>query len=140
MATRIDDLEEFAKPVAAELVARSGNLKRILSAGVMALQDSSAETREYYMARAVGKEVERNPEQEKIRAILLRLLDELQIGRSEDKAAMRTEPINELTAKIKHFITYKIPSAEEKRELESLRKALGPPGGETHRRKQKTAS
>lgn len=59
MATRTDDLTEFSKLLADELKAKYGNLKRVLSAGVLALNDMSAEEREYYMAKAIGVEVER---------------------------------------------------------------------------------
>jgi len=56
MATRTNDLTEFAKPIADELVATSGSLKRILSAGVLALNDLTPHEKEIYMARAIGRE------------------------------------------------------------------------------------
>ncbi len=58
MTKRTDSLTEFAKPVADELAARCGSLKKVLSAGIMALNDMSPEKREYYMALASGKKVE----------------------------------------------------------------------------------
>jgi len=99
MATRTNDLTEFAKPVADEMAARAGSLKRILSAGVLSLADLTPEQREYYMAKAVGKELT-GPESSK------------------------PESITELIETVKHYVRYKIPSAEERRLLESLRKVL----------------
>lgn len=60
MGTRTNDLTEFAKPTADELADRYGSLKRVLSAGVLALAALSSEEREYYMAAAGGKIIERN--------------------------------------------------------------------------------
>jgi hypothetical protein len=62
MPKRTDWLTEFARPVAEDLAARCGSLKKIMSAGVMALNDLSAEEREYYMAKADGVDLEtKNP-------------------------------------------------------------------------------
>lgn len=58
MAKRTNDLTEFAQPVADELAARCGSLKKVLSAGIMALNDMSPEKREYYMSLASGKKAE----------------------------------------------------------------------------------
>ena len=65
MATRTEDLTEFAKPIANELTAKTGTLKRVLSAGVMALYDMTPEQREYYMAKANGLTLEAKPETDK---------------------------------------------------------------------------
>ena len=59
MSGRSDWLTENAKIVADKLAARSGSLKKILSAGVIALDDMTADEREYYMAKADGVELER---------------------------------------------------------------------------------
>ena len=65
MATRTNDLTEFAKPIADELANRCGSLKIVLSAGVLALNDLSPDKREHYMAKAIGEELElqQNPEE-----------------------------------------------------------------------------
>lgn len=55
MATRSNDLTEFAKPVADELAEKCGSLKRVLSASVLCLKDCTPEVREYYMSKAIGK-------------------------------------------------------------------------------------
>ena len=57
MGSRTDWLTDFAKPFADELVERTGSQKRVLSAGVLALYDLTPEQREYYMAKAVGKDL-----------------------------------------------------------------------------------
>ena len=59
MGTRTNDLTEFAKPIADNLANRCGSLKRVLSAGILALDDMSPGDREYYMAKAIGEEIER---------------------------------------------------------------------------------
>jgi len=58
MAKRTNDLTEFAQPVAEALAARCGSLKRVLSAGVLALDALSPTQREYFMAKAIGQEME----------------------------------------------------------------------------------
>lgn len=58
MATRTNDLTEFAKPVADKLAARCGSLKKVLSAGIMAFDSLSPNAREHFMAMADGEEVE----------------------------------------------------------------------------------
>lgn len=57
MASRTEDLTDAAKPVADKLAARCGSLKKVLSAGVLALDSCSAEEREKFMAQASGLEV-----------------------------------------------------------------------------------
>lgn len=54
MATRIDDLTEAARPIAAEMMQRTGNLKLALSAGVVALSKLSADDREQAISIANG--------------------------------------------------------------------------------------
>jgi len=100
MTRRIDDLTEFAKPVADDLADRMGSLKRVLSAGVLALADLSPDKREYYMAKSVGKEP---------------------LNPAIDSTG---QPINDIVENIKYFVRYKIPSDEERRVLESLRQLL----------------
>jgi len=58
MAKRTNDLTEFAKIVADKLAARCGSLKKVLSAGIMALDALSAEEREKFMAAANGVKLE----------------------------------------------------------------------------------
>lgn len=94
MATRIDDLEEFVKKQAEELVARLGSQKQVLSAGILALYDLDDKTRSDYMAKAVGK------------------------NKTQDNSVAESIEI------VKHFIRYKIPNDEERRLLESLRQLL----------------
>ena len=74
MGSRSDWLTDFAKPVADDLAARSGSLKHVLSAGVMALAGCMAELREYYMARATGAEIDAMVEDERIARVLIRIL------------------------------------------------------------------
>ena len=59
MATRTTDLTEFAQPPANEMYAQLGSLKRVLSAGVLALYEHEPAMRQYYMARAMGFEIEK---------------------------------------------------------------------------------
>jgi len=54
MAGRTDALTDIAKPVADRLSAHCGSLKRILSAGVLALDALPPEERERFMAAAIG--------------------------------------------------------------------------------------
>lgn len=54
MATRTNDLTEFAKPVADYLYKRIGCLKTVFSAGVIALSKLSPEEREEMIAEANG--------------------------------------------------------------------------------------
>ena len=74
MGSRSDWLTDFAKPVADDLAARSGSLKHVLSAGVMALAGCTAELREYYMARAMGAEIDIQAEEARIARILIKVL------------------------------------------------------------------
>ena len=56
MSGRTDWLTYIAKPIADDLADRMGSLKRVLSAGIMALNDMTPDQREYYMAKSVGKD------------------------------------------------------------------------------------
>lgn len=58
MGSRIDWLTEFAQPIAKELKPRCGTFKQMLSAGIMVLNDLSAEERDNYMDKASGKDVQ----------------------------------------------------------------------------------
>lgn len=58
MAGRTDALTEIAKPIADRLFAHCGSLKRILSAGVLALDALPPEERERFMAAAIGARYE----------------------------------------------------------------------------------
>ena len=76
MATRIQDLEESAQPMAKFLVQRSGSLKRVLSAGVLVLGQMDSAERERYMAAAAGAEtIDQAPVP--LRKEMDRLLEEL---------------------------------------------------------------
>lgn len=59
MPTRIENLEAVAQPVAKMLHAEGPTIKRLLSAGVLALKDCTLEERSYYYAKAVGVEIPR---------------------------------------------------------------------------------
>ena len=59
MGSRTDWLTETSKPIADKLYAQLGSLKRVLSAGVLALHDQEPQMRQYYMAKAVGFEIEK---------------------------------------------------------------------------------
>jgi len=75
MATRTNDLTEVAKPVADEMAARTGTLKQLLSAGVLAFANLTPAMREYYMALAVGKEIPKPTDEDpsaRVRATVLR--------------------------------------------------------------------
>lgn len=92
MATRTNDLTEFAKPIADELANRCGSLKRVLSAGVLALKDLKPEKREFYMAKAIGEEMElpQNPEEE-FRKRVRQVLDELEVLPVKSKREKRAK-------------------------------------------------
>lgn len=57
MGSRVDDLEDSVKEQAAELVARLGSQKQVLSAGILALYDLDDKKRGDYMMKAVGKDI-----------------------------------------------------------------------------------
>lgn len=57
MGSRVDDLEDSVKEQAAELVARLGSQKQVLSAGILALYDLCDKKRGDYMMKAVGKDI-----------------------------------------------------------------------------------
>ena len=127
MGTRIEDLTEFAQEPAQELVARLGFLKKVLSAGIMALYDLSPEFREYYMAKAVGLKI---PVGEKIDSIITSQLN-TDIYTKELWSAFKV--IMDSSGKDLGQI-YKILSEEERTALDRLQKTLGPP----QKRKAKT--
>lgn len=56
MGSRTDWLTEVSKPVADRMAKRCGSLKKVLSAGVLALDSLSPELREVFMAKASGEE------------------------------------------------------------------------------------
>ena len=85
MATRTNDLTDYAKPIADEMAARMGSLKRVLSAGIIALSDLSPDQREYYMAKAVGQDIKESDSPKPI-------------------------PLAECAAIVKQFVIYKIPT------------------------------
>lgn len=58
MSGRTDYLTEFAKPIADKMADRCGSLKKVLSAGVLALDALSPDLRELFMAMASGKKTE----------------------------------------------------------------------------------
>ena len=74
MATRTQDLTEFSKPIADEMAARCGSLKHVLSAGVIALKAASPGMREIYMARATGKDVALEDEENRIARMIIQIL------------------------------------------------------------------
>ena len=71
MATRTNDLTEIAKSTADRLAARCGSLKRVLSAGVLALEALSPDERERFMAAAIGASYQTKPEVEIQKALLM---------------------------------------------------------------------
>ena len=58
MATRTNDLTEFAKSIADNMAMRCGTLKVALSAGIIALSKLSAEDRERAIAEANGQQAD----------------------------------------------------------------------------------
>jgi len=103
MAKRTNDLTEFAKPVADDLAARCGSLKKVLSAGILALKTLSAEEREKFMAAANGIELEPSKEIKKTKQNLRESIDN-----------------------VKYFAKFKLPSPEDQKALDELRRVLGP--------------
>jgi len=102
MAGRTDWLTKFAKPVADDLAARCGSLKKVLSAGILALKALSAEEREKFMAAANGMELK------------------------SLKEAKKTKPdLQEAIDNVKYFVKFKLPSPEDQKALDELRRALG---------------
>jgi len=123
MATRTNDLTEFAKPVADRLAAHCGSLKRILSAGVIALDNCSSDEREMYMALAIGARYE-SSHQVRVKKSMLLL-----------KEALTESPPGEVV---------RILSYEESDMLKNLLAALPQPDVKSdkieHRSKSKTKS
>ena len=102
MATRTNDLTDFAKPVADRLAERCGSLKRVLSAGILALDSLSAEEREQFMAKATSSEVNNTTENPK--------------HKKPDFA--------ESIENVKYFVKFKLLSKEQQTELQELKKVL----------------
>ena len=102
MATRTNDLTEFAKPVADRLAERCGSLKRVLSAGILALDSLSAEEREQFMAKATSSEVNNNTENPK--------------HKKPDFA--------ESIENVKYFVKFKLLSKEKQALLRELKSVL----------------
>jgi len=101
-------LTEKAQLIKEDLAPIFG-LKNILSAGLLLIGRLSAEQKQALIKEANG------------------------IVKSE----RQTEPtISESIETIKHFVRYKIPSAEEQREIESLRQALGAEPKKERKRKR----
>jgi len=93
MATRTNDLTEFAKPIADLLYKKMGSLKIVLSAGVIALSKLSAEQREQMIAEANGLGLETLSEpEEQFRKRVLAILQESKVVRQAKKAARQAKP------------------------------------------------
>lgn len=92
MATRTNDLTEFAKPAADYLYKRIGSLKTVLSAGVIALSKLSPEEREKMIAEANGLGLEplKGPEVE-FRRRVLEIFQESQVFGEQKKCGRRTK-------------------------------------------------
>lgn len=100
MATRTNDLTEFAKPVADQLAERCGSLKRVLSAGILALDSLSAEEREQFMAKATSADLKKAPEKHK------------------------KPDLTESIENVKYFVKFKLMSKEEQALLRELKSML----------------
>lgn len=102
MATRTNDLTEFAKPAADKLAERCGSLKRVLSAGILALDSLSADEREQFMAKAIGADMENS------------------IEKAKDEKPDFAESIEN----VKYFVKFKLLSKEEQTLLRELKSIL----------------
>ena len=90
MATRTNDLTEFAKPVADYLHKRIGSLKTVFSAGVIALSKLSAEEREEMISEANGLGLESlDCPKEEFRKRVCEVLDDVGVLRAEKKHPQR---------------------------------------------------
>jgi hypothetical protein len=91
MGTRAEELCPAATPVATELAIRTGSLKVVLSAGVLALQRLSPAEREALIAEAQGVQLPPDQTSEAIfRRRILEVFQEIEAARKEDKARGRS--------------------------------------------------
>jgi hypothetical protein len=89
--SRSDWLTEYAKPICDDLAKRTGSLKIVLSAGVIALSKLSAEEREKMIAEANGLVQEYlNETEEEFRRRVLEIVQNSQSLQQTSKAAHRT--------------------------------------------------
>ena len=93
MATRTNDLIEFAKPIADYLYKRIGSLKIVFSAGVIALSKLSPDEREKMIGEAngIGLDALDSPETE-FRKKVLQILQEAQADDKQTKRGQRAKP------------------------------------------------
>ena len=85
-------MTEVSKPVAEELAQRCGSLKRVLSAGVLLLNDCTPEVREYYMAKAAGADLTeiKNPDETFRNRVSQIVRDTIALGQDK-KSARRSK-------------------------------------------------
>lgn len=91
MATRTNDLTEFAKPVADYLYKRIGSLKLVLSAGVIALSKLSPDEREKMIAEANGLGLDNLDCPDEFRRRVTEICRETGVSRSKKKPVGRTK-------------------------------------------------
>jgi len=110
MAKRTNDLTEFAKLTADKLAARCGSLKKVLSAGIMALDALSAEEREKFMAAADGVKLESSTKPTGKKSL-------------QDTIAMIKEIIE--VEKQQPGTIFRVLDSDEQKILDEFRKAIG---------------
>jgi len=107
MATRTNDLTEFAKPLADLLHKKVGSLKVVLSAGVIALSKLSAEEREQMIGEANGlnsdnlnqkdKEVEAEKKPVTLRQALHNMVERIKTEETIEGNVIKIEQSDEKT-------------------------------------------
>ena len=92
MPKRTDWLTEFARPLAEDLAARCGSLKKVMSAGVMALDSLTPEDREYFMAKADGVNVKPATIEANFRKKVLAIVKDAQAIPVRKKPSRKAKP------------------------------------------------
>lgn len=93
MATRTNDLTEFAKPVADYLYKRIGSLKVVFSAGVIALSKLSPDEREKMIAEANGLGLENlDCPKAEFRKRVCEVLDDVGVLHAKKKRPRQAKP------------------------------------------------
>ncbi|MHC4121964.1 MAG: hypothetical protein ACYSSI_00190 [Planctomycetota bacterium] len=93
MPKRSDWLTDYARPLAEELAARCGSLKKVMSAGIVALYNMTPTEREQYMAKADGVEVELGRTSEEFRHRVIEIVEDLEAYRKKKKPHRRAKPL-----------------------------------------------
>jgi len=113
MSGRTDWLTDFAKPVADKLAAHCGSLKKVLSAGIMALDALSADDREKFMAEANGAKLEPS---KKIKPTAKKSLQDTIVMIKEMTEVEKRQP----------GTIFRVLSLDEQKILNEFRKTIGP--------------